>query len=1079
MAHTDFSRIFVDRPILATVLSALLLVAGLISIPNLPVSEYPDMVPPSVQVMGMYPGANPRTIADTVAGPLEEAINGVDNMIYMKSTSSADGQMVLTVTFRTGTDVDLATVQVQSRVAQVLQRLPAPVRALGIMTIKSTPALLMVVHLDPTDERFDPLYVSNFASLRVRDELARLPGVGRAAAFGGGLYAMRIWIDPNLAAARGIGASDILRAVREQNVEVSAGTVGGPPVPDGVALQLSINAEGRLATPEAFGEIVVKAEGPRLTRLRDVARIELGSSTYALKALVDNEEGAAIVIYPTPGANTVAVSRSIRQRMSELERGFPEGLRYSIPYDPTSFVRESIRAVIYTLLEAVLLVVVVVVLFLRTWRASLIPLIAVPVSIIGACAALWALGFSINVLTLFGLVLAIGIVVDDAIVVVENVERHIEQGMTPRAAAHQAMSEVSGPIIAITMVLASVFVPLAFLGGITGEFYRQFAVTIAAAVLISGFNSLTLSPALAALLLRPRDAPPDRVGRALEYVVGRPFGAFHRLFQRGAARYNAGIGGIIGRAPRLLLIYAVLIAATLVVFRAVPGGYIPTQDKHYLFGMLQLPEASSVSRTEAAIRRMGEIALATPGVAYTVGFAGLNPVHFVATPNAGVMFVGLTPPEERDQSAAEIATRINMALASIQEGMAFVLAPPPVQGLGTAAGLDLYIQDRGGAGYGELNSQTRALVAGLGATDGIDPQGTFTSFQADVPQLDATVDRVRARELGLSLPDVFETLQVYLGSAYVNDFNLFGRTYSVYAQADAPYRDSVRDIDGLRVRNADGAMVPLGSVVNVQPGFGPDPVIRYNAYPAADLSVAFDAAALSSTQAIRAVQEVADRVLPHGFAIEWTELTYQQITQGNAVLLVFPLCVLLVYLVMAALYESWSLPLAIVLIVPLCLLSAIGGIWLVNFVHGLWLAISPPMYQPSFLDNNIFTKVGFAVLIGLACKNAILVVEFARDLEEHGRSIVAAAIEAAQMRLRPILMTSFAFIAGVLPLAFATGSGAEVRHVMGVTVASGMLGVTFFGLFLTPVFYVVIRHIVEGNRNWRVARRARTGADHG
>ncbi|MBM5812904.1 MAG: efflux RND transporter permease subunit [Gammaproteobacteria bacterium] len=1078
MAHTDFSRIFVDRPILATVLSALLLVAGLIAIPNLPISEYPDMVPPSVQVIAMYPGANPRTIAETVAGPLEEAINGVDHMLYMKSTSSADGQMALTVTFRTGTDVDLATVQVQSRVAQVLQRLPAPVRALGVTTIKSSPALTMVVHVGTADPRFDPLYLSNFTNLRIRDEIARLPGIGRAVAFGAGTYAMRIWVDPNLAAARAVSAGDIVRAIREQNVEVSAGTIGGPPAPDGTALQLSINAEGRLASTEAFGDIVIRADGPRLTRLRDVARVELGSSTYALRALVNNQEGAAVAIYAAPGANTVAVSRAVRQRLHELEPGFPTGLHWSVPYDPTRFVRESIRAVIITLLEAVLLVVVVVVLFLRTWRASLIPLIAVPVSIIGACAALWALGFSINVLTLFGLVLAIGIVVDDAIVVVENVERHIEDGMTPRAAAHQAMSEVSGPVIAITLVLASVFVPLAFLGGITGEFYRQFAITIAAAVLISGFNSLTLSPALAALLLQPRAAPRDRFGRALERVVGRPFGAFQRLFQRGAARYNTGIGDVIGRAPRLLAIYGVLIVATLFAFRAVPGGYLPTQDKHYLFGMLQLPEASSIARTQATLRQLGEVALATPGVAYVVQFAGLNPVHFVPSPNSGTLFVGLTPPEQRELSAAEVATRINQAWAGIRAGFAFVLAPPPVQGLGTAAGLDLYVQDRGGAGYGELNGQTRALIGALAGTPGFDPLGTFSTFQSNVPQFDATVDRARARELGLALPDVFETLQVYLGSAYVNDFNLFGRTYSVYAQADAPFRDSVRDIDGLRVRNEAGAMVPLGSVVELRPGYRPDPVIRYNGYPAADLTVAFDAAVLSSTRAIEAVQQVAERVLAQGFAIEWTELTYQQMTQGDAVLLVFPLCVLLVYLVMAALYESWSLPLAIVLIVPLSLLSAIGGIWLVNFVHGLWLAISPPSAQPAFLDNNIFTKVGFAVLIGLACKNAILVVEFARDLEERGRDIVTAAVEAARLRLRPILMTSFAFIAGVLPLAFATGSGAEVRQVMGVTVVAGMLGVTFFGLFLTPVFYVVVRRSVERNRSWRVTRQARAGSSH-
>jgi hydrophobe/amphiphile efflux-1 (HAE1) family protein len=675
-------------------------------------------------------------------------------------------------------------------------------------------------------------------------------------------------------------------------------------------------------------------------------------------------------------------------------------------------------------------------------------------------------------------VLAIGIVVDDAIVVVENVERHIENGLTPRQAAHQAMSEVSGPIVAITLVLSSVFVPLAFLGGVTGQFYKQFAVTIAATVIISGFNSLTLSPALAALLLQPHGAKKDALGRWIERVFGRPFGAFNRLFKRSGDRYSSSIGGTVARAPRLLAIYAVLVVVTVLAFRGVQGGYIPNQDKQYLFAIVQLPEAATIDRTDAVMRRMGEIALEVPGVANVVQFPGLNAVHFVATPNAGVMFVGLEEPGARELAAGEIAMRINMGFGRIQEGLAFALLPPPVLGLGNATGLEMYVEDRGGLGYGELYTQTTGFIGALGQTPGFDPMATFTSYQSNVPQLDASVDRTKVQELGLALTDVFDTLQVYLGSTYVNDFNLFGRTYQVYAQADAPYRSNVEDIERLRVRNERGEMVPLGSVVDIEPSYGPDPVIRYNAYPSADMSAGLNPAVLSSTDGLAKLTAMAEQILPRGMEIEWTGLTYQQVTQGNTALFVFPLCVLLVYLVLSALYESWSLPLAIILIVPLCLLSAIGGIWLVNMIHGLWLAVSPPAFAPTFLDNNIFTKIGLAVLIGLACKNAILIVEFARDLEEAGKGIVDAAIEACRLRLRPILMTSFAFIAGVLPLVFASGAGAEVRYVMGITVVAGMLGVTFFGLFFTPVFYVVLRKMVVRQQERRQARQAAEGSGH-
>ncbi|MCK7594998.1 efflux RND transporter permease subunit [Pseudomarimonas salicorniae] len=1069
MAHADISKVFIDRPILASVLSILVLVAGLLAIPNLPISEYPDVVPPSVQVTATYPGANPTTIAETVAAPLEEAINGVEGMIYMKSTSGSDGVMLLTVTFQGGTDIDLAAVQVQNRVAQALPRLPEQVRALGVTTAKSSPNLTMVVHLSSPKGSYDGLYLSNFANLRVRDELARLQGVGQAIAFGAGNYAMRVWIDPEQTASRGLTAGDIVAAIREQNVQVSAGSIGGPPSADGTVLQLAVNAQGRLDSPEAFGEIVLKTDAGALTRLRDVARIELGSNSYALRSLLNNEDAAAIVIFEAPGANSIALSDAVRAKMAELAPSFPADVEWSVMYDPTVFVRQSIDAVIMTLLEAIALVVIVVVVFLQTWRASLIPLLAVPVSIIGTFAVLWMLGFSINVLTLFGLVLAIGIVVDDAIVVVENVERHIENGLKPLAAAHKAMEEVSGPIVAISLVLAAVFVPMAFIPGVTGQFYQQFAVTIAVSVLISAFNSLTLSPALSAVLLQPHGAKKDALGRGIERVFGGFFSRFNRVFKRSSDRYSNGIGRTIGRAPRMLLIYGLLIAVTVIGFRAVPGGFIPTQDKQYLFAIAQLPEGATIDRTEAVMRRMGDIARNTPGVASAVQFPGLNAIHFVNTPNIGTMFVGITPQGERDIEAADIAMQLNMQFSQIQEGLAFALMPPPVLGLGNATGLEMYVQDRAGVGYGELNEQTQALVGALRGTPGFDPTGTFSSYQPNVPQLDAHVDRTKAKQQGLSLTAIFETLQVYLGSAYVNDFNLFGRTYSVYAQADAAFRRDVADIGNLRVRNDRGDMVPLGSVVEVTPSFGPDPVIRYNAYPAADVAAGINPAVLSSSQALEQVREIAGAALQRGMGLEWTGLTYQQVRQGSTALLVFPLCVLLVYLVLAALYESWSLPLAVILIVPLCLLSAIGGIWLINTVHGLSLALFPPTGPPTFLDNNIFTQIGLVVLMGLACKNAILIVEFARDLEEQGRGIVEAAIEACRLRLRPILMTSFAFCAGVVPLIIASGAGAEVRYVMGVTVFCGMLGVTFFGLFFTPVFYVAIR-------KWVVAREQRQAA---
>jgi hydrophobe/amphiphile efflux-1 (HAE1) family protein len=1067
MAHADISRVFVDRPILAAVLSIVIFVAGLIAIPNLPVTEYPEVAPPTIQVTAIYPGANPKTIAETVAAPLEEAINGVEDMIYTKSAASSDGTLSMTVTFKLGSDIDRAAVQVQNRVAQALPRLPDSVRALGVTTAKSSPNITMVVHITSPDESYNGLYLSNFATLNVRDELARLNGVGNAQVFGAGNYAMRVWIDPDKAAQRGLTALDVVGAIREQNVQVSAGAIGASPQPKGSAVQYLVNARGRLESPEEFGAIVLKSTtAGALTRLRDVARVELGSNSYASNSLLNNKQAAAIVIFEAPGANSIALSDAVRVRMAELSKSFPKGVSWEVAYDPTVFVRKSIDSVITTLLEAVALVVLVVVLFLQTWRASIIPLLAVPVSIVGTFAALLLLGYSINVLTLFGLVLAIGIVVDDAIVVVENVERHIEEGLSPLDAAHKAMSEVSGPIVAISLVLAAVFIPIAFIEGVTGQFYRQFAVTIAVSVLISAFNSLTLSPALSAVLLRPHGAEKDRFARLIDRVFGRFFGWFNKVFKRSGDNYSGRIGGTIKRTPRLLLIYGILVLAAVFGFTQIPGGFIPTQDKQYLFAGVQLPEGASLERTEATMKRMGEMALATPGVADVVQFPGLNAIHFVSTSNVGVMFVGLKDPEELPKPAAAIAGELTMKFGSIQDGLAFAFMPPPVFGYGNAAGVEAYIQDRARIGYGELNIQTQVVAGVISQKPGFGPGSAFSSFQANVPQLDAIVNRDKVKESGVALTDVYDTLQVYLGSAYVNDFNLFGRTYSVYAQADAPFRDEPSDVSRLQVRNAQGQMLPLGSVVELKPSFGPDPVVRYNGYPAADFSASpFDPSAVSGSDAVRIARETADQVLPRGMTLEFTGLTYQQVNQGVAQYLVFPLCVLLVYLVLAALYESWTLPLAVILIVPMCLLSAVAGIWVLNMFNGLWFGaqiglgwINPmAAAPPTIIDMNVFTQIGLVVLMGLACKNAILIVEFARDLEKQGRSIEDAAIEACRLRLRPILMTSFAFIAGVLPLVFASGAGAEVRHVMGVTVFFGMLGVTFFGLFFTPVFYVLIR----------------------
>ena len=1042
----NISRFFIDRPIFAGVLSLLILLAGLIAMRGLPIAEYPEVVPPSIVVRAQYPGANPKVIAETVATPLEEAINGVEGMLYMGSQATTDGRMTLTVTFRLGTDPDRAQQIVQNRVSQAEPRLPEEVRRLGITTVKGATDLTMVVHLVSPNERYDMTYLRNYAVLNVRDRLARIEGVGQVLLFGSGDYSMRVWLDPRKVAERGLSAGDVVRAIREQNVQAAAGVVGASPGLGNVDLQLSINAQGRLQSEEEFGDIIVKADpNGAVTRLRDIARLELGAAEYALRSLLNNKPAVAVPIFAAPNSNAIQISDNVRATMAEIRKNMPEGVDYQIVYDPTQFVRASIKSVVETLLEAIALVVLVVILFLQTWRASIIPLIAVPVSIIGTFAVLHLFGFSINALTLFGLVLAIGIVVDDAIVVVENVERNIENGLTPRDATYRAMKEVSGPIIAIALVLVAVFVPLAFITGLSGQFYKQFALTIAISTVISMVNSLTLSPALAALLLKGHDAPKDRLTRAMDGALGWLFRGFNRFFKRGAEGYTHGVARVLGRKALMMGLYVVLAVATLGLFKAVPGGFVPSQDKQYLIGFAQLPDGATLDRTEEVIRKMGKIALEHPGVQDAIAFPGLSINGFTNSSNAGIVFVSLKPFGERkgkDQGGGAIAGQLNQKFAAIPDAFIAMFPPPPVQGLGTTGGFKLQIEDRASLGYEALDAAVKDFNAK--AYQAPELAGVFSSFQVNVPQLWADIDRTRARQLGVPVTEVFDTMQIYLGSLYVNDFNKFGRTYSVRVQADAPYRARAEDVGLLKVRSGGGEMVPLSALLHVKPSFGPERAMRYNGFLSADVN-GRAAPGYSSGQAQAAIERIAAQTLPKGIGYEWTELTYQEIIAGNSAVWVFPLSILLVFLVLAALYESLALPLSIILIVPTALLAAMTGVWL---THG---------------DNNIFTQIGLMVLVGLSAKNAILIVEFARELEFAGRTPVQAAIEASRLRLRPILMTSLAFVMGVLPLAFATGAGSEMRQAMGVAVFSGMIGVTAFGLFLTPVFYVLLRG-ASGNR---------------
>ncbi|HET8726709.1 MAG TPA: multidrug efflux RND transporter permease subunit [Alphaproteobacteria bacterium] len=1053
------SHFCIERPVFASVLSILIVLIGGFAYLTLPVAQYPEIAPPTVVVNATYPGANAETVADTVATPLEQEINGVENMLYMQSQATGDGSLQIRVTFALGTDLDDAQVLVQNRVAVAEARLPEEVRRLGVTVTKSSPDMLMVIHVTSPDGSRDDLYLSNYARLQIRDVLARIDGVGEVQVFGARDYSMRIWLDPDRMAARGLTAGDVVAALRAQNVQVASGVLNEPPVPRSAAYELSVETQGRLDEVREFERIAVRTdEEGRITRLDDVARVEIGALDYSQIGYLDGSQAVPLLIFQRPGSNALETAESLQQTMATLAADFPEGVGYDIIYNPTEFIAESIDEVIKTIFEAVALVIVVVILFLQTWRASIVPILAIPISLVGTFAVLAALGYSLNNLSLFGLVLAIGIVVDDAIVVVENVERHLRAGLSPREAAHKTMDEVSGALIAIALVLSAVFIPAAFVSGISGQFFRQFAVTIAAATAISALVSLTLSPALCGLLFKPHEHAPSRGS-----VLFRPVHAFFRGFDRGFGRLSSGYGRLTGRLIRLPLlvhpVYLGLIVLTGWQLDRTPTGFIPEQDQGYLITVIQLPPGASLERTDAVVREASAILETIPGITHTVSFAGFDGATFTNASNAGAIFSGLAPFEERvpeGLSADRILGETYARLGGIQEAFILTITPPPVSGIGNSGGFKMMIQDREGRGLPALEAAANELVAAANA----DPTvvGGFTLFNTRTPRVYADLDRVRAEMLGVPAQRLFETLEVYLGSAYINDFNFLGRTFRVTAQADGGFRQEVDDIADLRTRNVHGEMVPIGAIANFHDTTGPHRVSRFNLYPAAEVQGAA-APRVSSGDTLLAMEELAEQILPSGFGYAWTELAYQERQAGDSTLVVFGLSVVFVFLLLAAQYESWSLPLAVVLIVPMCLLAGVTGL----IIRGLPI--------------DILAQVGFIVLVGLAAKNAILIVEFARQGEEEGRDRFTAAVEAARTRLRPILMTSFAFILGVVPLVLASGAGAEMRISLGTAVFFGMIGVTLFGLIFTPVFYTAVRGVVGRMRRGRAAAPAGVAAE--
>jgi HAE1 family hydrophobic/amphiphilic exporter-1 len=1039
-----FAHFFVDRPIFATVLALVLLIVGGIAYTQLPIAQYPEIVPPTIVVRAQYPGADAETIAKTVATPIEQEVNGVEDMLYMSSYSTGDGSMALTITFRLGTDLNKAQVLVQNRVSIAEPRLPEDVRRLGITTAKSSPDLMMVVHMLSPDNSYDQLYVSNYARSRVRDVLLRLDGVGDLIIFGEREYSLRIWLNPDKLAAYGMTASDVVEALREQNVQVTGGAIGAPPTPGENAFQYTVTTQGRFEEARQFRYVIVKSTPTgRLIALHDVARIELGAKDYVTNSYLNGKPAVALAIFQRPGTNALAAAEEITATMKRLSADFPPGLAYQIVYNPTEFISQSIDEVYKTIFEATVLVVIVILIFLQSWRTAIVPIVAIPVSLIGTFALLFAFGFSLNMLTLFGLVLAIGIVVDDAIVVVENVERNIAQRASPRAAAHRTMDEVGTAVIAISLVLIAVFVPTAFIPGISGQFYRQFAVTIAVATAISAFTSLTLSPALAALLFKPHGAAPPRF--FITRWINRAAQGFNRGFDKVAELYARLVRFLTGRWLALLamlVIFAGLISATVYAAMTVPRGFIPTLDQGYAIVVIQLPDGASLARTDAVVRRASKIIAETPGVTDAVAFAGFSGATFTNASNAGVVFARFDSFEHRlaeGLPAPKIIGALFGRLQDIKEAFIIAIPPPPIRGIGTAGGFKMQLQDRDTADMRRVLSLARDMMGEANQTQGL--TGVFTTFSASSPQLFLDIDRDKARMLNVPIPNIFDTLSINLGTSYVNDFNAFGRVYQVRAQADQEHRLEQEDILRLKVRSATNDLVPMGTLVSIRDVTGPTLVQRYNMYVSVPLQ-GNAAPGISTTTALDLMEGLARKALPQGTSFEWTELALQERQAGSAAIFIFALSVLFVFLALSAQYESWVLPIAIILIVPLSVLAALIGV----AFRGL--------------DNNILTQIGLIVLIGLAAKNAILIVEFARQAEERGLATLDAVVEACRLRLRPILMTAFAFILGVVPLMIATGPGAEMRQSIGTAVFSGMLGVTFFGLFLTPVFFVALRKLV-------------------
>jgi multidrug efflux pump subunit AcrB len=1093
-----FSKFFIDRPIFAAVLSIVVTLGGGIAVGTLPVAQYPEITPPTVEVSAYYPGANARVVADTVAAPIEQQVNGVENMLYMSSQCTNDGTYTLTITFRVGVDLNMAQVLVQNRVSLAEPILPDLVKRRGVMVKKKSPSILMIVNLFSADQTRDSLYLSNYATIQLKDELARLPGVGDITYLGQRDYSMRVWLDPEKMSYRNLTANDVVDAIQQQNAQVAAGQIGQPPVPRGQVFQYTMTTLGRLATADQFGDMILKNDtNGRIVHLRDVAKIELGAQAYDQTCTMDQKPSVALSVYQRPGSNALETARVVREKMAELKEGFPQGLDYAIVYDTTPFINESVNEVFFTLRDAVILVALVVLLFLQNWRSAIIPLVAVPVAIIGTFAVMALVGFSLNNLTLFGLVLAIGIVVDDAIVVVEAVEHHIEHGMAPRDATIRAMEEVSGPVIAIGLVLSAVFVPCAFITGITGQFFRQFALTIAISTIISAFNSLTLSPALSALLLRPRqrgvytalprvafaaigawlgyqyltpimaptfaklrlaqepgvnEAVTSLMGMVVGWMLGKPlnrilgwsFKMFNLGFDYSTGLYTRMVGMLLRVSVLVLLVYGGLLYLTYRGFTSAPSGFIPTQDKGYLLVNVQLPDSTSVEHTQRVMRHVEQIASKVKGVKHTVAVAGQSLLLNANAPNFGSMYVMLDDFHHRTDpnlSGDAIAATLQSKFEDeVSDGLINVFGAPPVEGLGTAGGFKIVVEDRGDNGLNALQTVADKIV-----TDGSQKppaskelRGLFTSFRANTPWLFLDIDREKVKSMGVSMLEVFNTLQVYLGSLYVNDFNSFGRTWQVNVQGQADYRKQIEDMKQLKIRNQMGGMVPFSGMANVNDISGPVLLSRYNMYPSATINGS-PAPGVSSGQAIDVMERVVKKELDHSMRFEWTELALLQLQTGITAMLVFVLAVVLVFLVLAAQYESWSLPLAVILVVPMCLLCAIVGVLIAR------------------LDVNIFTQVGFIVLVGLACKNAILIVEFAKARREAGVARYQATLEACKLRLRPIMMTSLAFILGVVPLVIAEGAGAEMRRTLGTAVFSGMLGVTLFGIFLTPVFYYVIQ----------------------